>query len=747
MEMVKMKKPVFLATFLLFGWICISCDSPTKPSAVSEKTGLQSDYLPNQSHSHGNFILSDGIYRIPYADGTDVLVTRDHHTHSPARDRIDMTAGEGALIVAAASGWIRGIVDHHGESPNPGDGLAADGVTPQDDSLEHSCLNNNPDPEADPPEPPNPIIGSCGDYNNYVWIEHPNGEWTKYTHFGTGTVQLPPPAGFGWSEDDWIEAGEVLGLESDVGAARGGGGVNPGFHLHTEVARPNNPDDDLAWSTNGGFIQNGFNVVPLVCDIQDHSEDDLPIYEDGVTYLANPCQHDPPVADAGGPYEVNEGTSLILDGTGSFDPDGLPLVYSWSPGDFLNDTTLVQPTFVAGTSMTADLTLTVYDQVEALWDSDNTTVTVNNVAPSVTIDPNQTTIIDEGGTVTVIAEFTDPGWLDTHTATIDWGVPAGHQGIELAPAAIQILNPGGPDDPLVGRVTGTYQYGDTDDGSGFTISVTVTDSDGGEGIDSFSLTVNNVDPSVSIDLSDAVFINGVPTIFAAIGEEIEFNGHATDPGSDDLTLTWDWGDGTSDSRLSLVNSPNPDPLPSPTVQPRDEPDQAEHTFADACLYEVTFSAEDDDGGGGSETVDVVISGLADQLRGAGYWMSEYRMTKNPDFIPATLECYLMIANHVSSVFSDHRVLASITDAVDVIWTRGNSSEDHLFDRQLLTAWLNFANGAFTLNQMVDSTGDGIPDIHFQDLMNQAENLRTDPVRTRAAVLAMKDVLEHINGGL
>jgi hypothetical protein len=293
-------------------------------------------------------------------------------------------------------------------------------------------------------------------------------------------------------------------------------------------------------------------------------------------------------------------------------------------------------------------------------------------------------------------------------------------------------------------VTGTYRYGDNDDGNGFTIEVTVTDSDGGTGSDSFSLTVNNVAPNPAIDLSGAVLLNGVPTVVASAGEDVTFNGLVEDPGSDDLTLTWDWGDGTDDSRVSLVNPPVTDPLPSPTVQPRTEPDQAIHAFADACLYEVSFSASDDDSGEGAATVDVIIVGNADQARSAGYWMSEYRFTKNPDFTPATLTCYLDIVNHASAVFSELRSLASFDDAVDILWTNATSDPDELFDRQLLALWLNFANGAYALDQMVDTTGDGVPDTAFLDLMMEAEDLRADLNRTAADVLAMKDVLERLN---
>lgn len=708
------------------------CEDPTLPPESLVEPGVGEPL-----YSHGTaFTTSTGIYRIPYADGSTVNVSNDHHSHSPV-DRVDLVAGTGTPVVAAASGWIRGIVDWHGNSPNPGDGMSADSTVAQNDALEHACVDSL-----------TTVQPSCAAHNNYVWIQHPNGEWTKYTHMGTGTVSLPPPAGFGWSVGDWIEAGDTIGLEDDIGRAGG-------THLHFEVGLPNDPTNLTPFCRLGGFMLSGgcpfgVNLVPLICGIPNHTVDGILAFDDvndGLT--ANPCNHSPPTADPGGPYAVNEGDALVLDGTNSNDPDGLPLTYRWRPDAMLNnpplldDSTLATPTFIAGTSMVVDIQLTVYDQVEALWDSASTTVTVSNVDPIVTIDPAQVTVIDENGVVIVEAEFTDPGFLDTHTATIDWGVPVGHEGEEVSAADIQILDAGGPGEPLHGRVTGAYRYGDNDDGSGFTIEVTVTDSDGGSGNASFSLTVNNVDPNPAIDLTGTVLLNGVPTVVASAGDDVVLNGLVQDPGSDDLTLSWDWGDGIVDSRLSPVNPPALDPLPSPTVQPRTEPDQGMHAFGDACLYEVSFSAIDDDDGDGIATVDVIVVGNADQVRGAGYWMSEYRFVKNPDFTPATLACYLDIINHASAAFSEARVLASFDDAVDVLWTKGTSAADDLFDRQLMTAWLNFANGAYALDQLVDATGDNVPDTAYLDLLVEAETLRLDPTRTRAALLAMKNVLEAL----
>jgi murein DD-endopeptidase MepM/ murein hydrolase activator NlpD len=706
-----------------------ACDQTTAPErAVRIEVEPAADHVPGPQ--------SVGIYRIPYADGTVVDVWQDHHTHSPARDRIDLAAGQGAVIVAAASGWIRFLRDHHGDSFGRGDGLAADSVTPQNDALEHACLNNNP---VDPGDPPNPIVGGCGAHNNYVWIEHPNGEWTKYTHFATGTVQIDN----GWAVGDWVNAGEVLGLEDDIGAARG----SPAFHLHFEVARPNDPNASTLPITgiNGGFIDTGlaFNMVPRNCD----DAGNIFLYDvanDGL--VANPCDNAPPTADAAGPYVVNEGAPLMLDGTGSSDPDGRPLTFRWEPSDNLDDASLAQPTFTAGNNGIYNVTLTVYDQMEALWDSDVALITVSNVAPTVTIDAAQVTEIDEHGIVTVVAEFTDPGFLDTHTATVDWGVPAGHAGVETVPPSIQVLEAGGPGVPLRGRVTATYRYGDDDDGNGYRIEVTVTDSDDAEGQASFDLAVNNRDPVPAIDPSGTVLLNGVPTIVANAGDEVDFAGMVTDPGSDDLTITWDWGDGSTTSRVSLVNPPAVDPLPSPTVQPRSEPEETAHTFASACMFEVSLEATDDDGGEGSAAIDVLIAGNADVSQGSGYWTSEYRKTKNADFTTATLDCYLAIVNHASQVFSEHRSIASHADAIDVLWTRGTSSPDDLFDSQLLALWLNFANGAYALDQLVDTNDDGVPDSFFSNVLVAAENLRTNPARTAADVLARKDLLESLNLG-
>lgn len=181
---------------------------------------------------------SAGRYRLPYVTAAAVSVGNDHRTHTPP-GRIDMTRRYGAPVVAAASGTIRAVVD-------------ANTVRRcQDDAT---------------------VVGRCSDYNNYVWIQHANGEWTKYTHLQTGSVTAR-----GWKVGSRVTAGATIGLEGDVGAASGS-------HLHFEVAVPTDPNDLTPFSVKGGFIE-GTNVIPRFCNAIGGTYN----VTAGRTYFAVPC--------------------------------------------------------------------------------------------------------------------------------------------------------------------------------------------------------------------------------------------------------------------------------------------------------------------------------------------------------------------------------------------------------------------------------------------------------------------------
>lgn len=190
--------------------------------------------------------LSHGFYRVPYGENLQARVSRDHITHTPPIKEDWVSIGAGLLvnnpIVAAADGRIRAITDSNNRCCN------ADG---------------------------------CSACNNSVWIEHANGEWTKYSHPKTGSV-----TSFGWSVGDCVQAGDTLGFEGDVGHTSGSGSINrfqnqcPGadpvdttkrcsIHLHWEVRATSQNSDlrvPLLCGVFGSIAYAGDTVMGLECD-------------------------------------------------------------------------------------------------------------------------------------------------------------------------------------------------------------------------------------------------------------------------------------------------------------------------------------------------------------------------------------------------------------------------------------------------------------------------------------------------
>jgi murein DD-endopeptidase MepM/ murein hydrolase activator NlpD len=184
----------------------------------------------------GGSNASAGLYRLPYADGTAVKVFDDFVSHRPV-GRIDFYAVEGEAphrVVAAAAGRIMAIQDGHSEQQS---GRAAS-----------ECRNN------------------------YVWIAHPNGEWTTYSHLAHGSVT----GRAGRKVGDLVEAGAYLGDEGAVGCAMLD-------HVHFEVAVP----DPSSPIDAGGFLNDNRDGRrernPRFCSVEgEHVEKDQ-------VYRAGPC--------------------------------------------------------------------------------------------------------------------------------------------------------------------------------------------------------------------------------------------------------------------------------------------------------------------------------------------------------------------------------------------------------------------------------------------------------------------------
>jgi PKD domain len=435
--------------------------------------------------------------------------------------------------------------------------------------------------------------------------------------------------------------------------------------------------------------------------------------------------NDPPTADAGGPYTTDEGAAIELDGTGSADPNPTDsLTYVWdldNNGTF--ETSGATPSFAnVGQDGVFTVRLRVTDTSGAT-DVDTTTVTVHNVAPTIVVAPNAP--VNENSPITVTGSASDPGWQDILSGTIDWGDGT------VQPLGGALEN-NSPDATLTFSISHTYG----DDGVfGFGAKICVADDDTAPCVP-LALRVLNVPPTAVIDLSAAIIVNGVPTLFGTAGQPLTFHGSSKDPGSDDLTLTWDFGDGPPAPDavvVSLVNPPFTDPDPSPQIKPRDVTDDEMHVFGDACSYTIHFASDDDDGGHAAATANVLIQGAAaGTVRNAAYWMRQYGGKGKVDFDQATLECYLAIANYVSTVFSEHRDAATIPAAFGVLTVNDGAPQVKQFDAQLLAALLNLANG-----------GLGVGDL---PTIAAAEAVRVDPAATTAQILAQRKKLQALNAG-
>jgi len=262
----------------------------------------------------------------------------------------------------------------------------------------------------------------------------------------------------------------------------------------------------------------------------------------------------PPVADADGPYSGFESSPITFDASGSTDVDGAIVLYEWDwDNNGIYDESTISP-FINHTwfdDFSGTVGLRVRDE-EGLTGTATALVTVQNVAPTVEAGPNQ--MADEGSPISFSGSFTDPSASDTHIYFWDFGDGSN---------ASDTLTP-------------THYYADNNI---YTVTLTVTDDDGGVGTDTLTVTVNNVAPTVEAG-SDKT---------GNEGDAVSFSGFFTDPGADDThTIFWDFGDGTYTIGTLI-----------PT-----------HVYGDNGVYTVTLTVTDDDGGFGVDTLTVTVYNVA-----------------------------------------------------------------------------------------------------------------------------------------
>ncbi len=281
-----------------------------------------------------------------------------------------------------------------------------------------------------------------------------------------------------------------------------------------------------------------------------------PILENGTTTLSGT------IADVG--TEDTFTVAIDWDNNGSYEEShfGVSAGTFNYPHQYLDD----NPTGTSVDNMPINVRVTDDDTGVA---TGGTSVQVTNVGPSNLALTGDT--IDENDFATVTGSFTDPGTLDVHTVTINWGEGAPEVHVLLVGTRSFSFTHQYLDDNPTGTNTDTYS-----------VNVTVADDDSGSTNASASVVVDNVAPTNLVLNSGVIDENDTFTL----------TGTFTDPGTLDVhTVTINWGEGAPEVHVLPVGARSfsfghPYLDDNPTGTPSD-------------VYPISVTITDDDGAGGA----------------------------------------------------------------------------------------------------------------------------------------------------
>lgn len=254
---------------------------------------------------------------------------------------------------------------------------------------------------------------------------------------------------------------------------------------------------------------------------------------------------------------TSPGHSVAFDASASSDSDGTIASYSWDFGD--------------GTSGSGKTPTHTY-AIAAIY---TVTLTVTDDSGSTAFTPQQVQITDAPPT----ASFT------TAPAAVNPG-----QSVAVNPGQSVSFDGSRSTDPDGTVASYSWDFGDgtTDTTSGATPPPHVFASPGNYTV---SLQVTDNDRSQSPPATQTVHVNAPPaaafhssTDAPLAGNSVQFSSDSTDPDSDPLTYSWDFGDGTPSS-----SSPNPT-----------------HSYSTAGIYQVKLTVTDPGGLGNTAVRTIAV---------------------------------------------------------------------------------------------------------------------------------------------
>jgi hypothetical protein len=229
--------------------------------------------------------------------------------------------------------------------------------------------------------------------------------------------------------------------------------------------------------------------------------------------------------------------------------------------------------------------------------STSQTIDVTNVAPTMSNISVTPGTVNEGGSVTVSGNISDPGSADSFELTVTWGdgSAASTTSLPAGSTSFSLTHTYADDNP-----TGTPS--DTNN-----ISLSVKDKDGGIGTGSASVVVNNLAPSLTITApADGALY--------ALNTSISLSGAFSDAGTlDTFSCSVDWGDGVTAAGTLTAGGCS-----------------ASHAYGAAGVYNVKMTVNDDDTGSEVKTVMVVVYDPSAGFVTGGGWIDSPAGAYKPD---------------------------------------------------------------------------------------------------------------------
>ncbi len=202
----------------------------------------------------------------------------------------------------------------------------------------------------------------------------------------SSVVNNPPSANAG--ADETVNVGDLVVLDGSGSSDSDGDTLSYQWSLQSQPAGSSS-FLSAATEVNPSFIPDVAGDYTISLVVNDGTVDSN---ADIVIITALSLSNNPPVADAGADDTVNVGDTVVLDGSGSSDPDGDPLSYQWTitkpptSTSVLANATTVNPSFIPDIADDYTITLVVND---GTVDSASDSVVVTAMLPGGSVAAGQ----------------------------------------------------------------------------------------------------------------------------------------------------------------------------------------------------------------------------------------------------------------------------------------------------------------------------------------------------------------------